>query len=58
MNNYLNIISQVLQEIESRHGLSEFDMKKFIGLFYDQPFPELGSTIFIPQESTSSNNDL
>lgn len=48
----------MLQEIESRHGLSEFNMKKFIGLLYDQPFPELGSTIYIPQEPTNLNADL
>uniref|UniRef100_A0A2S2NTL5 Suppression of tumorigenicity 5 protein n=1 Tax=Schizaphis graminum TaxID=13262 RepID=A0A2S2NTL5_SCHGA len=41
---------KILQEIESRHGLSEFNMKMFIKLLYDQPFPELGSTIYIPLE--------
>ncbi|VVC32547.1 Hypothetical protein CINCED_3A023163 [Cinara cedri] len=44
---------KVLHEIESRHGLSEFNMKQFIGLLYDQPFPEPGSTVYIPHNSTS-----
>ncbi|XP_050542767.1 DENN domain-containing protein 2B-like isoform X2 [Daktulosphaira vitifoliae] len=45
---------QVLREIESRHGLSEFNIKEFIQLLYNQTFPELGSTIFIPQNCTNS----
>lgn len=32
-------------------------MNKFIRLLYNQPFPELGSTIYIPQESVNSNDD-
>jgi hypothetical protein len=48
----------VLQEIEARHGLSEFDMKKFIGLLYDTPFPDVSSSIYIPQESASSSTAL
>uniref|UniRef100_A0A2S2PY96 Suppression of tumorigenicity 5 protein n=1 Tax=Sipha flava TaxID=143950 RepID=A0A2S2PY96_9HEMI len=49
---------KVLQEIEARHGLSEFDMKKFIGLLYDTPFPDVSSSIYIPQESASSSTAL
>lgn len=49
----LNVILQILQEIESKHGSSEFNMKKFIGFLYDQPFPEPGSTVHIPEESSS-----
>lgn len=55
---YLNHILQVLQEIESRHGLSEFNINKFIGLLYNQPFPKLGSSIFIPQESENCYIEL
>lgn len=43
----------MLHEIESRHGVSEFNMKRFTRLLYDQPFPELGSTIYIPQETSA-----
>ncbi|XP_050422458.1 DENN domain-containing protein 2B-like [Adelges cooleyi] len=41
---------RVLKEIESRHGLSE--MKCFIESLHDQPFPELGSAIRIPHDSS------
>lgn len=54
----LNFILQILQEIESKHGLSEFNMKKFLGLLYDQPFPEPGSTVYIPQESSNRSAEL
>ncbi|XP_015372919.1 PREDICTED: DENN domain-containing protein 2A-like [Diuraphis noxia] len=49
---------KVLQEIESRHGLSEFNMKMFIKLLYDQPFPELGSSIYLPLEPSSYSTEL
>lgn len=48
----------MLQEIEARHGLSEFDMKQFIRLLYGTPFPDVGSSIFTPQESASSSTAL